>query len=129
MTDDALTQKKARKQARTTARPTAPRRAVALSLGVTLGSLAAPALAIPDSPNWPGGGNPSLVGALITIGGPVLAILAVITLLTYLPSMMRRGSGSGDLSHNDPEWFGGPRAGVRTDAEQATDTGGSGGRW
>jgi hypothetical protein len=118
VTDDAATQKKA-----------LPRRAAALSLGVTLGSLAVPALAVPDSPSWEDAGNPSLVGALIVIGGPVVAIIAVIALLTYLPSMMGRGSGSGDLSYNDPEWFGGPRAGVRTDAEQSTDTGGSGGRW
>ena len=122
VTDDALTQK----QAQTTTRPPLVRRAAALTLGATVGSLAVPALAAPST--WSETDNPSFVGALIMIGGPVLAIIAVITLLTYLPSMMGRG-GSGDLSYGDPEWFGGPRTGVRTEAEQATDTGGSGGRW
>ena len=122
MTDDALTQQ----TAQTTTRPTLVRRAAALALGATLGSAVVPALAAPST--WSDSDNPSLVGALIMIGGPVLAIIAVITLLTYLPSMMGRG-GSGDLSYGDPEWFGGPRTGVRADAEQATDTGGSGGRW
>jgi hypothetical protein len=102
------------------------RRAVALSLGTTLGSLAVPALAVPDT--WADNDNPSLMGALLLIGGPVLAILAVITVLTYLPSMMRRGD-TGEIAYNDPEWFGGPRTGVRDDAETAPESGGSGGRW
>ena len=119
---DALTKKKAQ----VTTRPTLVRRATAVVLGATLGSLAVPALATPES--WTDPDNPSLMGSLILIGAPVLAIIAILTLLTYLPSMMGRG-GSGDLSYNDPEWFGGPRTGVRTDAETPTDTGGSGGRW
>jgi hypothetical protein len=122
VTDNALTQKKAK----TTSRPTLVRRAAALSLGTVLGLQAVPALAVPSS--WSDSDNPTLMGALIVIGGPVVAIIAVIALLTYLPSMMGRGQ-SGDLSYNDPEWFGGPRAGVKADAEQATETGGSGGRW
>ena len=104
------------------------RRAVALSLGATLGSLALPAAAVPDSVNWTDGGNPSLMGSLLLIGGPVLAIIAIIALLTYLPSMMRRGD-SGVIAYNDPEWFGGPRTGVKPDAESASQSGGSSGRW
>jgi hypothetical protein len=102
------------------------RRATALSLGATLGSLVAPAVAIPES--WGDNDNPSLMGALLLIGGPVLAIIAVLALLTYLPSMMRRGD-SGEIAYNDPEWFGGPRTGVKEDAGSAPETGGSGGRW
>jgi hypothetical protein len=102
------------------------RRAAAVALGVTAGSLALPALATPN--DWADTDNPSLVGALLLIGGPVLAVLAVITLLTYLPSMMRRGSDV--VAYDDPEWFGGPRTGVKgEDQEVAEGTGGTGGRW
>lgn len=104
------------------------RRAVALSLGAALGSLALPAAAVPDSTSWNEADNPSLMGSLLLIGGPVLAIIAVLALLTYLPSMMRRGD-SGEIAYNDPEWFGGPRTGVKPDAESAPQSGGSSGRW
>lgn len=104
------------------------RRAVALSLGSALGSLLLPATAVPESPYWEGPDNPSLMQSLLIIGGPVLAVIAIIAVLTYLPSMMRRGD-SGEIAYNDPEWFGGPRTGVKSDAESAPESGGSSGRW
>ena len=104
----------------------AVRRAAALSLGAVLGSVAAPAVAVPSS--WDDTDNPSLGTALLWIGGPVIAIIAVLALLTYLPSMIR-GKGPGELAYSDPQWFGGPRTGVKTDAESSQGTGGSGGRW
>jgi hypothetical protein len=107
---------------------TLARRAVTLSLGAALGSLAVPAAAVPDSSSWSDPGNPSLMGSLLLIGGPVLAIIAVLAVLTYLPSMMSRGR-SGEIAYNDPEWFGGPRTGVKDDVESARETGGSSGRW
>ena len=119
VTRDALTQSDA---------GTLVRRAAALSLGTVLGSIALPAAAVPDSSAWGDADNPSLMGSLLLIGGPVLAVIAIIALLTYLPSMMRRG-GSGEIAYNDPEWFGGPRTGVKPDAQSAPQSGGSSGRW
>lgn len=117
MTNDDMTQKHV---------GSALRRAAALSLGAVLGSVAAPAMAVPST--WSDSDNPSLGGALLWIGGPVVAIIAIIALLTYLPSMMGRGD-PGELAYSDPEWFGGPRTGLKTDAEGTAGTGGSGGRW
>ena len=117
MTDHDVTQTRVR---------TRLRRSAALSLGAALGSVAAPAVAVPSS--WTDTDNPSLGGALLLIGVPVVALIAIITLLTYLPSMMGRRA-PGELAYSDPEWFGGPRTGVKTDAEGTEGTGGSGGRW
>ena len=102
------------------------RRVAALMLGAVLGSVAAPAAAVPST--WENSDNPSIGSVLLWIGGPVIAIIAILALLTYLPSMIR-GSGPGELAYNDPEWFGGPRTGLKTDAETTPGTGGSGGRW
>ena len=103
------------------------RRAAAVSLGLVLGSTAAPALAAPET--WTEPDNPSFVGAVLLIGVPVVAIIAILALLTYLPSMIGRGRG-GEIAYDDPAWFGGPRTGVSADTEQVTEgTGGSGGRW
>jgi hypothetical protein len=122
MNDNALMQSKT-----PTPRSTLVGRASAVSIGVVLGSVAMPALATPST--WVEPDNPSLIGALIQIGGPVLAILALLALLTYLPSMMGRG-GSRENAHRDPEWFGGPRTGVKADETGATEgSGGSGARW
>jgi hypothetical protein len=107
---------------------TVARRAAALSLGTAVGSLVAPATAVPDSSSWSDPENPSLMGSLLLIGGPVIAIIVIIAVLTYLPSMMRRGD-SGEIAYNDPEWFGGPRTGVKPDAKSAPESGGSSGRW
>lgn len=110
--------------------PSHVRRAVAVTVGAMLGvpaSSASPAAAIPS--DWEAADNPSTLMSLLTIAVPVLAILAVITLLTYLPSMMRR-RGPGPIAYDDPEWFGGPRTGVRAEDEGVAEhTGGSGGRW
>ncbi len=106
---------------------TAVCRAAAISLGAALGSLALPAAATPGA--WADTDNPSLLVSLLIIGVPVLAIIAVVALLTYLPSMMGRG-GSGDTGHGDPEWFGGRRGGVEAgDQQVAEGSGGTGARW
>lgn len=56
-------------------------------------------------------------------------MFAVITLLVYLPSMMRKGEGyqPGQPWRNEPEWFGGPRGGVQAvdRTEQPLSVGGS----
>jgi uncharacterized membrane protein YgcG len=53
-------------------------------------------------------------GLLIYLLVP-LALFVIITLLAYLPSM-RQGSGyqPGQTWRSEPEWFGGPRAGVQS---------------
>ena len=121
---------------RTTPRRTPRRRAArlprtALLAGVTLaGTLsAAPAWGAPPD-SWADTDNPSAAGALLTLGGWVVGIIAVITLLTYLPSMIRSGKGEGTLTFAEKsEWFGGPRTGVDQEAGEPQGTGGASARW
>ncbi len=101
---------------------------------VVAGALAAASVAAPASAtapdNWADPTNPSAAEALLTLGGWVLGLIAVITLLTYLPSMIRGSSGSDALTfHDKSEWFGGPRTGVDQQAEEPQGTGGASARW
>ncbi len=104
-----------------------------LALALLTGALS-PAAAAPTT--WDEPDNPALAGVLLTLGGSIVGVIAVIALLVYLPSMMGRG-GSGDLVYSDPEWFGGPRTGVKGAPEDSasetdaatTDIGGSGAQW
>ena len=90
---------------------------------------ASPALAGPPD-TWQDSTNPSTASVLLTLGGWVLGIIAVLTLLTYLPSMVRGSTGGDALTFSDKsEWFGGPRTGVDQDAEQPQGTGGASARW
>ena len=116
---------------------TTPRRRLArlprtaLLAAVVLASTvsAAPAWASPPE-TWTDTDNPGLAQALLTLGGWVLGIIAVIALLSYLPSMIRGGSGDGALTFTEkPEWFGGPRTGVDHEAEEPQGTGGASARW
>ncbi len=97
-------------------------RAAAVSTGLALGSLAVPALAAPpDSDPWRGEEDPSTLQDLLFLVGVPVAVFLVVTLLVYLPSMMRRGSSEPALAFRErPEWFGGPRKGL--DATKTTDT-------
>lgn len=115
---------------RTTTRRSSARRG-ALLLGVTLASTlaAAPAWAAPPE-TWRDTTNPGLAEVILTLGGAIVTIIAVIVLLTYLPSMIRGNRGEGTLTFSEKsEWFGGPRTGVDADAEQPQGTGGSSARW
>ena len=111
-------------------------RAAALTSGLVLGSLAAPALAAPpDTDPWQdtGAGSSLLDDLLFLVGVPVLVFVAV-ALLVYLPSMVRRQSTEPGLAFRErTEWFGGPRKGVDAttgqNAEHAEDKGGAGARW
>lgn len=116
---------------------TTPRRSAsrlprtALLTGVILVSTlsAAPAWGAPPE-TWTDTDNPSLAGALLVLGGWIVGIIAVITLLTYLPSMIRGSSSDGALTFSEKsEWFGGPRTGVDQEAEQPESTGGASARW
>jgi hypothetical protein len=117
---------------RTTTRRSASRLPrTALLAGVTLVSTlsAAPAWGAPPE-TWRDPDNPGFAEVVLTLGGAIVAIIAVITLLTYLPSMKRGSSGGGALTFSEKsEWFGGPRTGVDQQAEQPQGTGGSSARW
>lgn len=118
--------------------PRARRRTTSSALVVTLGlaasllgGLLSPAAAAPET--WQEPDNPGFAGVLLVLGGSIVGVIALIALLVYLPSMMGKG-GSGDLVYSDPEWFGGPRTGVKPEAGDSAsaapaDTGGSGARW
>ena len=115
---------------RTTTRRSSARRA-ALLVGVTLASTlsAAPAWGAPPE-TWEDTSNPGLAQVLLTLGGAIVLIIAVITLLTYLPSMIKGASGENALTFSEKsEWFGGPRTGVDQKAEEPQGTGGSSARW
>jgi hypothetical protein len=116
-------------------------RAAAVSFGLVLGSIAAPAFAAPpDGGPWePQDNGPLLETLLFLLGVPVL-VFVVLAVLVYLPSMIHRQSAEPALAFRDrAEWFGGPRRGVdstqsagSTSATSATtgeETGGASGRW
>jgi hypothetical protein len=101
--------------------------------GLALGSLAAPAFASPPT-TWQDPPHEGFLHYVLVLGGSALAIIAVITLLVYLPSMMKRQSSDGSSAfQEDPEWFGGPRRGVEAAEETApadrSKLGGASARW
>ena len=108
-------------------------RTAVLTAGLALPALASPALAAPPT-SWEDPTNDSALQALLLLVGVPLAIIAVIALLTYLPSMMgAKSTGSSLAFQEKPEWFGGPRQGAEAvaDSEPATSTdkGGASARW
>ena len=113
-------------------------RAGALTTGLVLGSWVATAAAAPPE-GWENTVNDSMLTSLIKLFGIPLAVIAIITLLTYLPSIMRGGRGSVDSAGwfaEHSEWFGGPRTtpeaveshAVATEGQVAT-RGGASARW
>ncbi len=115
-------------------------RASAVTLGLALGSLAAPALAAPPDA-WEDPENGPLLNDLLFLLGVPLLVFMLLALLVYLPSMMRRQSSQNGLAFGErPEWFGGPRKGVDSaggtgsdssaaGADQPSDKGGASARW
>ena len=109
-------------------------RTAAVTVGLTLGSLAAPALAAPPEA-WPEPDNGSLLSNLLFLVGVPVLVFVVLALLVYLPSMMRRQSSEPALAFRErPEWFGGPRKGIESGSSAASktdsaDKGGSSARW
>ncbi len=101
-------------------------RAAAVSLGLVLGSSAATAVAAPPE-GWENGVNDSMLVSLLKLVGIPLLVIAVITLLTYLPSMMRGGRDASDPAGyftDNSEWFGGPRSTPEA-VESGTPSGGN----
>jgi hypothetical protein len=107
-------------------------RPLVVLLGLVAGSLAAPALATPPE-SWEDPDNGSALELLLILGGIPLAIILLLALMVYLPSMMRGQSSEPALAFQErSEWFGGPRKGVEATeqpAGQGEDKGGAGGRW
>lgn len=86
-------------------------RAGALAAGVMLGSWVASAAAAPPE-GWDNGTNDSPLVSLLKLLGIPLVVIVVVTLLTYLPTMMRGGRNATDSwgwFSEHSEWFGGPR--------------------
>ena len=115
----------------TTRRPASRRARTALVGGVVLAAtlVAAPAQAAPPD-TWRDTDNPGFAQAVLTLGGWVVGVIAVIVLLTYLPSMIRSTRGDNALTFSEKsDWFGGPRKGVDEHAEEPQGTGGASARW
>ena len=104
-----------------------------------LGSLSAAAVAAPPE-GWENAVNDSMLTSLLKLVGIPLLVIAAITLLTYLPSMVRGGRGTTDSTDpsgyfsDNSEWFGGPRttpeaieSGTPVEADQVR--GGASARW
>lgn len=108
----------------------------AVAVGLALGSLTGPALAVPPQ-SWPATDNPPVSQVLLVLIGIPLLVVAILALLVYLPSMIRGTSSEPALAFQDRnEWFGGPSKGVdaahdaRTGAGASTaDKGGASARW
>lgn len=110
--------------------------AVALTPAVLLVTTATPALATaPDS--WQKEGSISGLYVLAVFVGIPLGLFVLITLLVYLPSMIKGERYQPGLAwRNEPEWFGGPSGGVeasdKAEPEQiegAKDRGGASANW
>jgi hypothetical protein len=100
--------------------------------GLALGSLASPAFASPPA-DWSDSTRDGPLDFLLVIVGIPLAVILVITLLVYLPSMIRgRSTEPAVVFHDRSEWFGGPREApdaTGSTSEESQDRGGASARW
>ncbi len=96
-------------------------------------------MALADTPEgWPEAEPVSTLSTLLLLAGIPVALIAVIALLVYVPSMARGDRYTPGLAwHNKNEWFGGPSGGVEA-AESAerpaleageVEAGGASARW
>jgi hypothetical protein len=116
--------------------PTMARRVARIAVtagGLLLGSLATPALASPPT-DWRNAPDEGFAHYLLVLVAIPLVVILLITLLVYLPSMIKgQSSESGAAFQDHPEWFGGPRRGVDATEETApadrTKQGGASARW
>ncbi len=107
-------------------------RALVVTFGLGIGLLAAPAHADPPS-TWDNADNGSMLDNLLYLVGVPVLVIAIVTVLVYLPSMVRGQSSEPALAFQEnPEWFGGPRKGVGATDDAVTEDGSKGGasaRW
>lgn len=104
---------------------------------VALLGLAAPAAAAPPE-TWPETDSVSVLDMLLLVLVIPVGLIAVISLLVYVPSMARGEKYTPGLAwRNENEWFGGPRGGVETAAKsdpaaieaEGSARGGASARW
>ena len=103
-------------------------RAGAVLSGLSLAMVAIPASAAPPQ-TWDDPNHDPLLQTLAYLIGVPLLVIALVTLLVYLPSMMRGQSTEPALAFQQRnEWFGGPRKGLdSTMSVPAEDKGPKGG--
>ena len=108
----------------------ARRAAVVLAATATVLAVAGPASAeVPEG--WSNPEPVSVLHALLVLGGIPLLLLVVISLLVYLPALMR-GERVAPGGTRENQWFGGPRQGTSELAAPDTEeskAGGASGRW
>ena len=103
-------------------------RAGAVLSGLSVALIAVPASAAPPQ-TWDDPDHDPLLQTLAYLIGVPLLVIALVTLLVYLPSMMRGQSTEPALAFQERnEWFGGPRKGLdSTTSVPAEDKGPKGG--
>ncbi len=111
--------------------------ALAITPAVLAGTAAGPALAsAPDQ--WGSSPKVPALGALLVYLLIPLGLFVIITLLVYVPSLIRGQKFQPGLAwRNEPEWFGGPAGGVEAadraerPADESTpdERGGASARW
>ena len=80
---------------------------------------------------WSDPDEVSVLHAVLVLGGIPLLLFVVISLLVYIPSMVR-GERGGPGATRENQWFGGPRQGTAELAAPDTEeskAGGASGRW
>jgi hypothetical protein len=106
---------------------------VTVALALPLAYAGAASADVPEG--WSDPDDVSFLHALLVLGGIPLAVIVVMALLIYVPSIVRGESVAPAGARSDDEWFGG-----RRDATQAlesgkpaqdadADTGGASGSW
>jgi hypothetical protein len=94
---------------------------LALTPAIAVTTVTAAATADPPG-QWQDNPRVSSLHVLMVFVGLPLALFLIITLLVYLPSMVRgERYKPGQAWRSEPEWFGGPRRGV--EALEAGDHG------
>ena len=84
---------------------------------------------------WSDPDDVSLLHALLVLGGIPLAVIVVLALAVYLPSVVRGESVAPAGARADDEWFGGRRDADKAlearkpDAGSTEETGGASGSW
>jgi hypothetical protein len=115
----------------TTLESLARRTTVVLAAVATVLAVAGPASAdVPEG--WSNPEEVSMLHALLVLAGIPLLLFVVISVLVYIPSLVRGERVTpGGAAHED-QWFGGPRRGTAELAAPDTEeskAGGASGRW
>lgn len=108
---------------------------VVLTVAVALPLTYAGAASADVPEGWSDPDDVSFLHALLVLGGIPLAVIVLLALLTYVPSIVRGESVAPAGARADDEWFGGRRDAdkaleARKDAaDGGDDTGGASGSW